>query len=258
MRRLISLALLLIALSLLAACGKSNQQSQAQPESNQAQSAQPQQATPPPNAPALGAETAQQSPVTPAPSPGPKRSSRQRPTTAEEKPAAAQTVTVPAGTVVNVRVNEPLSSKTSQAGERFTGVIAEPVEIGDSVVIPKGADATGEVTEAVPLGRFKGGAKLGIALRTVTINGRTYKVEAAPVERTAKGKGKRTGTMVGGGAGLGALIGGLAGGGKGAAIGAITGAGAGGAGAAFTGNKDIVIPSESVLSFKLSQPVSVK
>ena len=64
--------------------------------------------------------------------------------------------------------------------------------------------------------------------------------------------------LAGGGAGLGALIGGLAGGGKGAAIGAAAGAGAGGAGAAFTGNKEIVLPAESALSFTLAQPLEVK
>ena len=76
--------------------------------------------------------------------------------------------------------------------------------------------------------------------------------------RSAKGKGKRTAVMAGGGAGLGALIGGLAGGGKGAAIGALAGGGAGTAGAAFTGSKDIVLPAESALSFKLEQPLEIR
>ncbi len=76
--------------------------------------------------------------------------------------------------------------------------------------------------------------------------------------RTATGKGKRTAVLAGGGAALGALIGGLAGGGKGAGIGALAGGGAGAGGAAFTGNKDIVLPAESALSFKLEQPIQVK
>jgi hypothetical protein len=76
--------------------------------------------------------------------------------------------------------------------------------------------------------------------------------------RTEKGKGKRTAVMAGGGAALGALIGGLAGGGKGAAIGALAGGGAGTGGAAFTGNKEIVIPAESAVSFTLSQPLELK
>src|SRR5437016_3280642 len=83
-------------------------------------------------------------------------------------------------------------------------------------------------------------------------------VETSSLVRTEKGKGKRTAVITGGGAGVGALIGGLAGGGKGAAIGAIAGAGAGGAGSAFTGNKNIVLPAESALSFKLEQPLEIK
>src|SRR5438132_3515085 len=124
-------------------------------------------------------------------------------------------------------------------------------------VLPSGAEASGKVVQAVPLGRFKGGAVLKLALDSVTINGDAYDVQTSSVSRYLKGKGKRTAAMIGG-AGGGALIGGLAGGGKGALIGAALGAGAGTAGAAYTGNKEIVIPAESALSFKLSEPLTVK
>jgi hypothetical protein len=125
-------------------------------------------------------------------------------------------------------------------------------------VVPAGANASGVVADAKPLGRFKGGAVLQLKLTSISVNGADMPVETSSVNRSQAGKGKRTGVMVGGGAGLGALIGGLAGGGKGAAIGALAGAGAGGAGSAFTGNKEIVIPAESALSFKLQQPVELK
>jgi hypothetical protein len=97
-----------------------------------------------------------------------------------------------------------------------------------------------------------------VKLTSVNVNGADRQIESSSIARTATGKGKRTATMVGGGAGLGALIGGLAGGGKGAAIGALAGAGAGTAGTAYTGNKDIVLPAESALSFKLDQPLQLK
>ena len=95
-------------------------------------------------------------------------------------------------------------------------------------------------------------------LTSITVNGVDQSVSTSAVTRTAAGKGKRTAILAGGGAGLGALIGGLAGGGKGAAIGALAGGGAGTGGAAFTGNKDIVLPAESALSFKLEQPLQAK
>jgi hypothetical protein len=135
--------------------------------------------------------------------------------------------------------------------------VAEPVEAEGRVVIPKGAIAEGTVAEAVPRGRFKGGARLRLTLNSVNVNGRRYPVQAS-LSRATKGKGKRTAGIIGGGAGVGALIGGLAGGGKGAAIGAAAGAGAGTAGAALTGNKDIVLPAETALAFRLAQPVQIK
>ena len=99
---------------------------------------------------------------------------------------------------------------------------------------------------------------LAVKLTSITINGQNVPIDTASVARSEKGKGKRSATLIGGGAGLGAIIGGLAGGGKGAAIGALAGAGAGTAGTAFTGNKEIVIPAEYALSFKLLKPVEVK
>jgi hypothetical protein len=167
-------------------------------------------------------------------------------------------VVLPEGTVLTVRLNETLSSKRNRAGDTFSGVVAEPVEADGKVVIPRDSVASGTVTDAVPLGRFKGAAVLRVILDSVTINGAKYDLQTTSVSRSLRGKGKRSVEMIGGGAGGGALIGALAGGGKGAAIGALVGGGAGTAGAAFTGNKDIVFPAESALSFRLEKPLSVK
>lgn len=182
---------------------------------------------------------------------------------AESKPGlverlTAKPVTIPGGTVLTVRLNQAVGSKISNSGDPFTATLVSPVTVGDKEVIPKGAEAAGIVTEAVPLGRFKGGAKLALTLNSVTIKGTKHDIQTTGVAESEKGKGKRTATMIGGGAGAGALIGALAGGGKGAAIGAVVGAGAGTAGAAFTGNKNITLPAETTLSFKLKQAVEVK
>ncbi len=175
-----------------------------------------------------------------------------------EKPAAQQVKTVPSGTVLTVKMGQSVGSKISNAGDTFTATLAQAVEREGVVLIPAGAEASGTVAEAAPLGRFKGGARLRLVLNSIKVGGRNYDIKSASVARAQKGKGKRTGVLVGGGAGVGALIGGLAGGGKGAAIGALAGAGAGTAGAAFTGNKDIVVPAESALSFKLLEPVEIR
>src|SRR5256885_10515342 len=122
-------------------------------------------------------------------------------------------VTVPAGTVITVRLANAVGSKLSNSGDQFHASVATPVEVDEKVVLPSGADASGKVVQAVPLGRFKGGAVLKLALDSVTINGDAYDVKTSSVSRYLKGKGKRTAAMIGGGAGGGALIGGLAGGG---------------------------------------------
>ena len=176
---------------------------------------------------------------------------------APSTPAQPTSVTIPAGTVVTVRTSQALSSKTSQAGEAFTATVAQPVNVGGSVLIPDGAKAMGVVVTAHPLGRFKGGALLQVRLSSIEIAGQSVAVDSSSVARSEKGKGKRSAVLIGGGAGLGAIIGGLAGGGKGAAIGALAGGGAGTAGTAFTGNKDITIPAEYALSFKLLKAVTI-
>jgi hypothetical protein len=130
--------------------------------------------------------------------------------------------------------------------------------VGSVTAIPQGANISGTVTDAKPLGKFKGGASLQVRLDSVTLKGADVPVQAAAKSFSEKGKGKRTAVLTGGGAALGGIIGALAGGGKGAAIGAAAGAGAGAGGSAFTGNKEIVLPAESDISFELSQPLEIK
>lgn len=194
-------------------------------------------AVPRQQAPAMMQQVAERTPLPPPPPPRP--------------------VIVPAGTVLTIRTAEALGSKNSQVGTAFTGSVATPISIGGKMVIPNGSPITGTVKQAKKAGRFKGAAVLALTLDSVTVKGHQYNIETEPFDQTSTGKGKRTAGMVVGGTGAGAAIGGLAGGGKGAAIGALVGAGAGTVGAA-TGNRDINLPAESALSFKLTQPLTLK
>src|SRR5229473_933071 len=136
--------------------------------------------------------------------------------------------------------------------------VESPVEVEGKVAIPKGARAEGVVKEAKAAGRFKGASVLSLTLTSVTVNGKDYEIQTSAPTMSRKGKGKRTAAMVGGGAAGGAVIGALAGGGKGAAIGGLIGAAAGTGGAGLTGNRDITLPAETALDFKLVQPVEIK
>jgi len=175
------------------------------------------------------------------------------PSASTTAPAPRRLLTAPAGSRAAVTLTETLKASTSNVGDGFTGVLAEPIVArGGQTVFPRGTRVAGTVVAAKGRGRFKGAGALGIQL--TSIGG--VRVTSSEYEKSEKGRGKRTGALVGGGAGLGAIIGGLAGGGKGALIGGLAGAGAGGAGAAYTGSHDVVIPSESLVTFRLLNAVS--
>ena len=176
----------------------------------------------------------------------------------KEAPPRPRPIIVPAETVISVVLDEPVGSKISTSGQQFSASVREPVEVDGRVAIPKGARATGIVKDAKPAGRFKGGAQLELTLASIEVHGENYEVHTTAPTETSKGKGKRTATMVGGGAGGGALIGGLAGGGKGALIGGLIGAAAGTGGAGLTGNRDITLPAETPITFKLVDPLEIK
>jgi hypothetical protein len=178
--------------------------------------------------------------------------------TAVKKALDPKPLVVPVDTVLSVVLDQTISSKTSKDGDKFSATVESPVEVEGKVAIPKGARADGVVKDAKAAGRFKGGAVLSLTLTSVTVNGKEHEIQTSAAMTSSKGKGKRTAVMVGGGAAGGAAIGAVAGGGKGAAIGALIGAAAGTGGAGFTGNRDITLPAETALDFKLREPVTIK
>ncbi len=202
-------------------------------------------------------DTSTANPAPAATTPAPTQPTQPAPPPMQAAPKP-EPIIVPAGTTITVRLAQAVGSKISQTGQSFSGTTANAVMIGGKTAIPAGAAVTGTVVDAKPLGRFAGGASLSLQLTSINFGGSDRAIQTSVVSQTAKGKGKRTAVLAGGGAAVGALIGGLAGGGKGAGIGALAGGGAGTGGAAFTGNKDIVFPAESALSFKLEQPLEIK
>lgn len=176
---------------------------------------------------------------------------------ASPAPAAQPTVTVPSGTEISVRLNDEIHSEKVTAGEAFTGTLDSPVYVGENIVIPAHADVQGRVTEVKSAGKFAGRSELFLQLTSVSYNGRSYDLKTNQWQKYGASRGKNTAAKVGGGAAIGAVIGGIAGGGKGAAIGAGIGAGAGTGVQAVTKGEQIVLRPETLLTFTLTNPVSV-
>jgi hypothetical protein len=175
---------------------------------------------------------------------------------ANKSAAAAKTVTVPSGTTVIVRLTQPIDVDVAQAGQTFKAIVDDPVMIGGSIVIPRGASAIVQAVQVQQSGKMKGSDKISLKLNSIAFGGRAYEVATAYVETKGKGEGKRTARKIGGGAGLGAVVGGIAGGGEGAAIGAAIG-GVGGAAVASGGEEHLKVPAETRLQFQLSAAVNV-
>ena len=166
-------------------------------------------------------------------------------------------VTIPAGSVIRVRLNESISTKQNRAGDRFDGVVENPIEVDGRIAIHKGALVHGVVREAKPSGRFKGRAEIMLALQSIDVDGHAVPIRTSSATSRGRSHKKRNLALIGGGAGTGALIGAAAGGGVGAAVGAGVGATAGFTGAVITGKKQLRIPAETVVSFRLAKSATV-
>lgn len=177
---------------------------------------------------------------------------------APAQPPAPAPIRIAAGKVLTVSLDQTISTKENGNGDRFQASLAEPVSVDGETVLRRGTRVTGTIVQAASAGRLKGGALLQLTLDGITFHGQRYSIETSEYEDVSKGRGKRSLVGGGGGAAFGAIVGALAGGGKGAAIGALAGGGAGTAGAAFTGKRDIVLPAETRLHFRLERSLTIQ
>ena len=169
------------------------------------------------------------------------------------KPPPKPVSVIPAGTALAIRIDQQIGVKTSRAGDAFTGEVVDPVLADDqSVLLPKGTPVGGVVDVAHQRGHFKGRSLLELRLTSLTLNGTRHSLTTQDLARSKKGKGKRSAALIGGGAGLGMLVGGVASGGVGLVVGGLVGGGAGTAAAGLTGNRDVNIVTESIVHFRLA------
>jgi hypothetical protein len=166
-------------------------------------------------------------------------------------------VTIPAGTILNVRLTQTIDVDYATPGAIYHAVLADPVMMGSAVVIPYGARVVLQAAEVRQSGRFKGSDKITLTATSVSFGGRTYAVATSYVQSKGKGQGKKTAKHAGIGAGLGAAVGGLFGGGSGAALGAVVG-GTTGVVAGSHGGEHLMIPAETWFQFQLNTSLTVR
>ena len=222
--------------------------SRSTPEETTAAATPPPQAAPPSNPAPAASTVATPEPVA-APAPAP-------PLPPPPPPPPAKH-TIPAGTMVPVRLIDSIDSSRNKVGDTFRATLNSPIRVDGEVVVPTGSEVEGRLVDASNAGRYSGHSELKLELTQLRVRGEAYALQTTDYDRAGNGRGKGTAETVGGGAAIGAIIGALGGGGRGAAIGTIAGAGAGGVARGAKGAQAVRLPSETVLSFTLQQPVTI-
>lgn len=164
--------------------------------------------------------------------------------------------TIPSGTHLEVRLDSTVSSKTAQVGDQVAATLVRDLVVDGKVIARRGAPVRGKVTYARSSGRFSDPGYVTVRLDSMEIDGRRYDLHSTAIRDEGSGHTKSNLVKIGGGTGLGALIGGLAGGGKGALIGSLAGAGGGTAVAAATGKHAAELPAEATYTFRLTEPAN--
>jgi outer membrane lipoprotein SlyB len=172
-------------------------------------------------------------------------------------PVAEQRKPLPAGTILRVRLYNAIDTSHTRNGDSFIASLSAPITVDEKTVLPKGTVVRGTVRHAASSGRLKGRASVTLTLDRMEWNGAEVSIDTNSVTLTSADHKKRNLAWIGGSSAAGALIGGLLGGGKGALLGAGAGGGAGVATAAATGKRQVRIPAESLLTFRLTQPVEI-
>ncbi len=168
-----------------------------------------------------------------------------------------KTVTIPAGTVIPIRMSDALDSATTQPNSVFHGSLAGDLVVDGMVAARQGASVVGRVVTAKDATHFSGASELSIELTRIDTVDQPMAVVTDAYTKQGNGRGKNTAAKTGGGAALGAIVGALAGGGRGAAIGAVAGGGVGAGVNGVTRGQQVQIPSETLVSFHLQSPISV-
>jgi hypothetical protein len=174
-----------------------------------------------------------------------------------QAPPPRASVELPAGTNLVVRMIDGVDSETNRVGQTFAASLDQPVLLNGETVIPRGADVVVKLVDAKESGKLAGRAELTLDLMSVKVDGRVVDINTQSVSRESDSRGQRTAKVAGGGAVLGAIIGGIAGGGKGAVIGAGAGGATGAGVEEVTKGQRVKVPSETRLTFVLDTSIRI-
>ena len=169
---------------------------------------------------------------------------------------AQNPTTIPSGTAISIRTIDAIDSESADLNREYAASLADPLVVTDVTIAPQGANCVLRVMDSKKAGKFKGRAALALGLVAITVNGRRVPVETGESVSQSGSQGAKTAKRGAIGAGIGAVIGGIAGGGKGAAIGAGSGAAVGAGSAALSGQR-VKVPSETRLTFTLTQSAPI-
>jgi hypothetical protein len=169
----------------------------------------------------------------------------------------ASGVTIPADTLITVRMIDAVDSRTARPGETFRASLDNPVIVDGQEVIPRGSDVLAKLVDDQQSGKIQGRTVLTLGLVSISVRGQMVDVATKDVKKESASRTARSAGVIGGGTALGASIGGLAGGGKGAAIGAVSGAAVGTGAQVLTSGQEVKIPSDTRLTFTLQSSVQI-
>jgi hypothetical protein len=167
-------------------------------------------------------------------------------------------LTLPAGSFVTVRINQPLSSDRNQAGDAFSASLVQPLIVDGVIVAERGQTIGGRVVEAQKAGRVEGTSRLKIQLTDLTlVDGQVVPIQSQLISRNGPTSVGRDAGAIAGTTAVGAAIGAGVGWGTGAAIGAGAGAVVGTIGVLLTRGHPTILGPESVLTFRVEAPVTI-
>jgi hypothetical protein len=174
-----------------------------------------------------------------------------------ETASPVRTLTLPAGTEIQVLTTQPLSTEHNQTGQTFNAIVEQGIAVEGRMLVPRGTRAVGRLAEVERSGRASGRAKMSLVLTSLYLEKRPLAIQTELLTVEAESTQKKDARRIGGATAIGALIGAAAGGGSGAGKGAAVGIATGTTATLATRGDEVEFAAEQLFIFRLATPVSI-